>query len=212
MRSLRQIVEAHAPVLVLDAASTRIHAGWLTRAGMPRWQASTAEAGIGVFTAVQALEIDVNEAGAFVFCEGPGSILGIRTVAMAIRAWCVLKARPVFTYTSIALLAEGIGDPSLGVIVDARRDTWHHFQLGHGLRRLPVAELPMTPLVMPEQFRHWAPLPTQAKMVQYDLPDLLQRTHDALLFKPTDAPDAFLVEAPEYVTWTPQIHRAPAPR
>src|SRR4051812_3148417 len=176
MRSLRQILEAHAPVLVLDAASTRIHAGWLSSATKARWETSSAEAGIGLFGAVQALEIDVNEARAFVFCEGPGSILGIRTAAMAIRTWCVLKPRPVFAYASVRLLAEAINDPGVGVIVDARRDSWHHFQLGGGLRRLPAATLPLSPLVMPEGFRHWAPVPSHAKVVPYTLPDLLART------------------------------------
>ena len=32
---------------------------------------------------------------------------------------------------------------------------------------------------------------------------------DLDLFRPTDAPDAFLHEEPSYATWTPQIHRAP---
>ncbi len=212
MRTLRQIVATEAPVLVLDAASTRIHAGWLAERTAPRWQVSSAEAGIGVFAAIQALGVDVNEAGAFVFCEGPGSILGVRTVAMAIRAWCVLKPRPVFAYSSIGLVAEASGDPDLGVIVDARRDSWHHFQIGRGLRRVRAAELPPSPLAMPEHFRHWAAVPNHAKIVPYNLPDLLARSSDLPLLKSNDAPDAFLAEEPDYVTWTPQIHRAPAPR
>lgn len=212
MTSLRRIVDAHEPVLILDAASTRIHAGWLADATTPRWQTSHLEAGIGLFAAIQALGVDVNEAGAFIFCEGPGSILGVRTVAMAIRAWCVLKPRPVFIYASIGLLAEAIADPALGVIVDARRDSWHHFQLGRGLRRVPASELPSSPLAMPEGFRHWAPVPGHAKIVPYDLPDLLLRTRDVPLFRPTDSPDAFLAEEPAYVTWTPKIHQAPDPR
>src|SRR3954468_553528 len=105
MRSLGQILETHAPVLVLDAASTPIQAGWLERSVGSRWQTSSLEAGIGGFTAVETLKVDVNQAGAFVFCEGPGSILGIRTVAMAIRTWCLLRPRPGFAYASIALVA-----------------------------------------------------------------------------------------------------------
>jgi len=154
----------------------------------------------------------VRAAGAWVFCDGPGSILGIRTVAMALRTWRVLAPRPVFAYGSLAVVAHALGKCDVTVIADARRDRWHAFDLNSGvLRRAPTAELAGA-LVMPENFRHWSPLPAGVTRVPYSLAELLPRVAGVDLFRATDAPDAFLHEEPSYAAWTPQIHRAPAPR
>jgi tRNA threonylcarbamoyladenosine biosynthesis protein TsaB len=208
MPSLRQLASAHAPLLILDAASSRVQVGVWRRDGTSAWQARDEEAGIGVFQGVEALGIRLAEIGAFVFSDGPGSILGVRTVAMALRTWTLLNPRPAFCYASLALVAHALNRPNLGIIADARRESWHHFQLGRGLRRLPAAEL-TGELAMPENFRHWSPLPDNVTRVPYAVADLLAQAADADILAPTDAPDAFLHEEPSYVTWTPQIHRAP---
>jgi len=211
MASLPDVLAAHSPLLLLDAASSLIQVGWLAAGEPPRWQTSPAESGIGLFEAIEALAVDVNQAEAFVFCEGPGSILGIRTAAMAIRTWNVLRPRPVFAYSSIAVVAQALGRPELGVIVDARRDSWHLYQLGTGLRRVPTDALPPD-LAMPDPFRHWTTLPPHASRVSYSLAELLPRVAALDLLRPTEAPDAFLHEDPAYVTWTAKIHRAPPAR
>ncbi len=209
MPGLRELLAAHAPLLILDGASARVQVGALWHDGRSEWRTSDEEAGVGLFQELERLPLAPGEAGAFVFCEGPGSVLGIRTTAMAIRTWNVLKARPVFAYSSLALVAHALGNPDLAVIADARRDAWHHYQIGTGLRRLAAPAL-TGELVMPEHFRHWSPLPARVGRVPYSLADLLARLAEADLFRATDAPDAFLHEEPNYVTWTPKIHRAPA--
>src|SRR5689334_6109232 len=100
MPSLRQLAAGHAPLLFLDAASSRVQVGVWNRDGAGAWQTSEEEAGTGVFRCVGQLGCNVAEAGAFVFSDGPGSILGVRTVAMALRTWTLLKPRPVFAYSS----------------------------------------------------------------------------------------------------------------
>ncbi|WP_148218118.1 peptidase M22 [Opitutus terrae] len=207
MPSLNQLLAAHAPLLVLDAASTRIQVGWLAP-GSAHWAASFAEAGIGLFECLDQLQTRPEAAGAFVFCDGPGSILGVRTVAMMLRAWLVLRSRPVFAYHSLLLLAHARRDPALTVIADARRDSWHCAAIGAPLRRVPTAELPVR-LAMPEGFRTWSTAPADLERIPYSLAELLPATHDADIFRAIDEPDAFLHEEPSYATWSPQIHRAP---
>jgi tRNA threonylcarbamoyladenosine biosynthesis protein TsaB len=209
MPSLLELRASHAPLLLLDAASTRIQAGLLAaEVADDRWAEAETEAGIGLFTALGSLDINLEKIRAFVFCEGPGSILGIRTTAMAIRTWNVLQARPVFGYCSLALLAHALDRPGLQVIADARRDSWHRFTLDRGLHRVSTADL-SGPLVMPGEFRHWSALPPQTGSTPYGVTKLLAAAGTAGLFTPTDAPDAFLHEEPSYKVWTPQIHRAP---
>jgi len=214
MASLRELLAAHDSLLLVDAASAIIQVGWLehqpnTRAGFSaRWESRAEEAGIGLFHALESLKAKPSDAGALVFCDGPGSILGIRTTAVALRSWQVLHPRPAFAFHSLDLVAHALGRDDIIVIADARRDSWHAVSLDRKLRRVPTAEL-TGDLVMPENFRHWSQLPPGVRLTSYALNELLPRTLDADLFRATTAPDAFLHEEPSYVTWTPQIHRAP---
>jgi tRNA threonylcarbamoyladenosine biosynthesis protein TsaB len=206
MPSFRQI-SAHFPALAIDAASSAIQVGVFRPDGTQAWKTSSDEAGVAVFQGVHALGVDLQDIAAFVYCDGPGSVLGIRTVAMALRTWRVLRPRPIFAYCSLAVVAHALGREDVSVIVDARRDTWHCFRLGAGLRRVPVTALGGE-LVMPQNFRHWSTLPPNVETVTYSLAELLPKVWEADLLQETDAPDAFLHEEPNYVTWTPQIHRA----
>jgi tRNA threonylcarbamoyladenosine biosynthesis protein TsaB len=208
MSSLRQILDDHGPILLLDACSARVQTGWLKSGGEMRWATSEEEAGVGIFKCIEGLGIRPNHAGAFVYCDGPGSLLGIRTAAMAIRAWHVLNAQPTFSYHSLEVVAHALGRPALNVIADARRDMWHCISLGSPLRRVPTAEL-AGELAMPVGFRNWTALPPSVARVPYSLAELFPRIMDVDLMRATDAPDAFLYEEPRYATWTPHIHRAP---
>ena len=208
MPALRSLLATHAPLLWIDAASSRVQAGWLEGESAMSWEASEDEAGVAIFQAIEKLGCNVATARGFVFCDGPGSILGIRTVAMALGTWNVLEARPVFAYSSLALVAHAIGRPELSIIADARRDAWHHYQIGVGLRRVPATDL-RGALAMPEGFRNWSTLPMQTKSVPYSVGNLIPQAMDTDLFLETVAPDAFLHEEPNYVTWTPRIHQPP---
>jgi tRNA threonylcarbamoyladenosine biosynthesis protein TsaB len=209
MPSLRQLRATAAPLLLLDAASTTIQVGILgLDPAADRWQHATEEAGIGVFRCIESLGIDLATVRGFAFCDGPGSILGIRTVAMALRTWNVLQSRPIYRYYSLELVAQALAQPDAQIIADARRDTWHRFVLGGRLERVPATDLSGR-LLMPDGFRHWTPLPPDVSRTSYTLAGLLTAASDADLFSLTEAPDAYLHEEPSYRTWTPQIHRAP---
>jgi tRNA threonylcarbamoyladenosine biosynthesis protein TsaB len=210
MPSLSQILREYSPLLLLDAASERIQAGLLGAAAAPRWTSRSGEAGVGVFECLDDLGVDVASVRAFAFCEGPGSILGIRTSAVAIRMWTVLEARPVFGYFGLAVVAEALGRPGVSVIADARRGMWHRLSRGGALERVPAASLPGE-LVMPEGFRHWDPLPPGTASTPYGLAALLALPPVAAadLFREAPAPDAFQHQERAYAKWTPQIHRAP---
>ena len=75
MSSFRQI-SAQFPTLVLDAASSEIQIGLLQASGTQTWQNSSDEAGVAVFQGVQKLGVDPRQIASFVYCDGPGSVLG----------------------------------------------------------------------------------------------------------------------------------------
>jgi tRNA threonylcarbamoyladenosine biosynthesis protein TsaB len=208
MPTLRTLLTEHAPVLVLDAASAVIHVGWLNSISDMQWSSSTEESGIGIFRCLEDLKRPVSEARSFVYCDGPGSILGIRTVAMAIRAWTSAQPRAVFAFHSLELVARFQGNPALTVIADGRRDLWHCASKNTGLKRVPTSDLGGE-LALPDGFRTWSALPPNLSVVPYDLPTMFSQSLDFAGFTATESPDAFLHEEPAYATWTPRVHRAP---
>jgi tRNA threonylcarbamoyladenosine biosynthesis protein TsaB len=216
MFSLRQILAVHAPLLLLDAASTRVQVALFDAHGLARWAAADGEAGVALFRGVESLGVDLASVRGFAFCEGPGSILGVRTAAMALRVWNALALRPVFAFRSLELVAHDLARrrpaESFSVIADARRGAWHCVDVRAGvagpLRRVNAAEL-AGGVFMPENFRTWAARPDGTTTTSYDLAALLTRLAEAELFRATGEPDAFLHEDPSYQTWTPRIHSAP---
>lgn len=209
---------------MLDAVSTRVQVGLLRHGAAPVWRETPGEAGEAIF----ALAAEVLDAAgwtparvpAFGFGAGPGSLLGVRTVAMVLRTWQALAPRPVHAYRSLDLLAHALVRGSeagpFEVVADARRETWHAVAVdaagGVGpLRRVSHAELAAGTgrLFIPAEFRRWAAPPRPATEVAYDVTALLDRTADLPLFAPAAEPEAFAHEAPDYRRWTPQVHRAP---
>ncbi|HXA15320.1 MAG TPA: peptidase M22 [Opitutaceae bacterium] len=215
MPSLRELITTHAPLLLLDAASTRVQVALFGSNGVARWAVADDEAGVALFRGVESLGVDLAQVRAFAFCEGPGSILGIRTAAMALRTWNMLTPRPVFAFRSLEIVAHDLARreslENFSIIADARRGAWHCVEVHAGatgpLRRVNATELAGA-LFMPENFRTWAALPAETRTTGYDLATLLPRVAEAELFRATEAPDAFLHEDPSYQTWTPRIHSA----
>ncbi len=215
MSSLRQLLARHPTLLLIDSASARVQVGLFVKGEStpPRWRTSDTEAGTGVFECVEYLlkenELRISDVDAFVFCEGPGSVLGIRTAAVALRAWRIITPKAAtYAYQSLDLVARSLGRSEANVIADARRNTWHLARIGAPLQRVPTEEL-AGDLVMPEHFRHWTPLPSGVKTTSYNLALMLPALVEADLFHAVTEPDAFMHEDPTYVTWTPQIHQAP---
>lgn len=224
MASLAQLLASHGRILVLDAASTRVQVGLLQPSG-GCWHAADTEAGQALFAGTAAVlreaGVSLDDAGAFVFCEGPGSMLGTRTVAMALRSWLVLRDRPVFAYQSLALAAAGEYERArraFSVIADARRDAWHCQRIAADgtravLQRLPVAELPSGELLTPAHFRAWSPAPAGTGACGYAVERLWAAAATRELLRAVPAPDALHHEAPDYKRWSARVHSAEtAPR
>jgi tRNA threonylcarbamoyladenosine biosynthesis protein TsaB len=221
MAALAQIIAHHGCILVLDAASTTVQVGLLRAGFPPLWQSSGEESGQSLFTCadacLRAAGLTVREVHAFVFCEGPGSMLGVRTTAMAIRTWQSEIPRPAYRYQSLALAGHFAWSLQPGrafaVIADARRETWHCQTVATdgrmpALQRLPLAALPKTDLVTPENFRSWSVPPPSAALCGYDLRKIFPSASASDYFLPTDAPDAFQHEAPDYKKWSARTHSA----
>jgi len=222
MPSLPQLLSNHGRLLVLDAASTCTQVGILSATAPALWSQAPEEAGTAIFMGTESLlhraNCSLSDIRAFVFCAGPGSMLGTRTIAMALRTWQVIAPQPIYTYQSLAIAAryswvQGPGR-SFSVIADARRDTWHYQPISATgdlppLQRLPASALPLGEWLTPENFRAWALPPHPATTCSYDLAKIFPALGDGDYFTATAAPDAFQHEAPAYKKWSAQIHQMP---
>lgn len=159
----------------------------------------------------------------YAYAEGPGSVLGLRTAAMALRTWSHtpgLPAHPVFAVNSLALAAAlaSLARPELAaapftVFAASRRDRWNAYSPGDAAwaecdataltaRAAPFLKLPS---------RDFATTPVAH--TEFDPLDALAR-HPAVLLtpgllRPTTSPDAANLTN-TYVTWAGDRHRAPA--
>ncbi len=216
MRSLQELRHLHPASLLLDAASTRIQAGWLKAGTADRWTEVREDAGQGIFSCIARLGCDLEHIDAFVFCEGPGSILGIRTVAMALRTWQAIRPRPAYSYRSLELIAHALSRHrrKTRVIADARREAWHVVDIDSNGSVQPLTRVPHGAFsgdaVTAGDFRSWAALPPHTEAIPYTLPRLFAEVENVPLLSASLAPDAFMHEPPQYVTWSPKIHRAPS--
>lgn len=214
------------PILVIDTASTDTHVGVGSTAGSWSWIASSEESGTALFrgvdTCLKNRKLALGSIRTVIFCEGPGSMLGIRTAAMAIRTWTTIGAladAPVLAYSSLALAAEGIASEadfeSSAVATDARRKSWYCLNTNQSpespkeIRRIPVDESGTIASVvfLPRGFPVWNPRPIDWRDCAYE-PKWLESpdVRDAVLH-PVDRPDAFVIDPPVYQRWTPTIRR-----
>lgn len=227
--SLRQLLARHSTFLVLDASSSLIEASL--------WRGPYAGSAIGVesiegeastalpravASLLDASGLRIHDLDAIAFCDGPGSILGIRLAAASLRTWrAVRPGLALYAFHGLPLLA--VAHPELTVVADARRDRWHVVRPGepHDLLRLSSDELVETlaahgtsrALATPASFRRWSapPAGTELRPLPFSATALLAAAPDEPFFHETDQPEAFLGEAPSYVAWVPRIHQAPTP-
>lgn len=178
----------------------------------------------GIFSASEQLCPQFSPNG-FLFCEGPGSILGIRIAAAAIRGRNALgNAVPVLAFQSLRLIAALITrafpqEKHFAVLAESRMNAWNILEVENGIPadkflELKTPELEALPpqkiFLLPQRRPFPPPVPTvsvnPAEMLKADpaifaeLPELL---HDC-----GNTPDAVNTSAVSgYAKWTPERHR-----
>jgi tRNA threonylcarbamoyladenosine biosynthesis protein TsaB len=132
--------------LILDASHPRLQVVLLPRHGDPIVAVSGTPAVEGLIAAagrvVHAAGITFSDVNGYVYCSGPGSILGIRLTVMAIRSWQILLAGdspPVWHYDALSLagwgldhLGEARKDQPYRVVSEWRKDQWNGMRFLNG--------------------------------------------------------------------------------
>ncbi|MGE9293276.1 MAG: hypothetical protein ACQKBW_06665 [Puniceicoccales bacterium] len=208
--------------LFLDASSVQVQAGlWCDS----RWlsiKSQESPALESIFSLVKdcldEANLKLEQVGGFIHCEGPGSVLGIRLAAMAIRSWQALPAwadAESLACRSLSLAAALISateqpEEPFHIIAEARQTRWNLLTCPDG----EIAEVEpevidalAAPIYHLRQRKSWHTPPERAVPVLNDLsahPELLASPG---LLSPVEAPGLFLVNEATYRTWTPERHR-----
>jgi tRNA threonylcarbamoyladenosine biosynthesis protein TsaB len=138
------------PCLVIDGSAREgVRVGVLSDG---RWVAESVVAA-GALEATTDLTAEVlkkahlkfSDIKSYAVCIGPGSMLGIRVSAMAVRTWATLYQRPIYVWESLKLLAEhalaqGVKVP-FAVINESRLKRWNFVAVKSADSFEPTVEL-----------------------------------------------------------------------
>ena len=210
--------------LVVDGSGVSVFAGLLGSDGKWLAQVQQNDAPLeGLFPAVEAVLHEAHyrilDLCSFIYCEGPGSVLGLRLCAMGIQTWGHFNGSSAryFAYNSLELMAALIVLDFARIehallISDWKKNVWNSIsitdgQLGPvtGMDDQTVNNWKKGPLFYLPQRKSWQSVPdsvTTLKYSPYRLPEALQ------LLKKTRKIELYKSNTNVFQKWIPNRHRA----
>ena len=212
-------------LLFLDASSLQVQVGilrgfeWLAFCECEREALDSLFSGIK--GCLNSAKLRLEDLRGFVFCEGPGSVLGIRLAAMAINGWRSLPSHckaPVFAYYSLEaaahlLLQRGV-QPPFSLISDYRRDLWNLITVFcdggvSALSRVRAEEVRMLDqsLFYLNQRKQNNPPPSSIRNCNYTFAAAPRIFEESGLLRRVDGALPYSPEKPSYAKWNAQRHQ-----
>jgi len=213
------------PLLVTDCSSPGARVGILTETGWLAYQIKSGETGAVLFQAVKEVlsetGLSLSQMAGYAYCEGPGSTLGIRINAMALRTWISLEDQPplLFSFKSLEAAACLIRETearqeAIAVFSDYRKESWNACSLdqqGH-FSSIEIVDLKSLDSWQQEQYFvqqriHSPGRPPKSKLIHYDLQPLGTSSRFIQLLQLKDKPTVFQTSSTTFKKWVPQRHR-----
>ncbi len=166
----------------------------------------------------------LSDIAAIAYCEGPGSMLGSRATAMAIRTWAsvgIEGAKHLFRFTSLELgkellAARDEADSECLIATDARRNAWNTLpypgKAGERIRILEnsALEKERRAIVTFEHFAQWTKTSATLRTVPYEPEAVFANERFFEFLNPTETATPLNLRANEYQKWIPKIHSKPS--
>jgi tRNA threonylcarbamoyladenosine biosynthesis protein TsaB len=224
--------------LVIDGSSNSVFAGLLqssscndsTNSKQPEthWLAKVQRPGApleelfpAIEIALKAAKVQLSDITNYLYCEGPGSVLGLRLCAMAIETWSRLypKSARLFKYNSLQLSAVTLLHTNSEltdalIVADWKKGAWNAIHIKG--RQIGEAEVIddaglhawRGALYHMPQRKGWQSPPPAATTLKYD-PSIMSevRQHPALLHA-TSSVELYSSGINTFQKWTPTRHRA----
>ena len=217
----------HYPLLAIDTASDRKWVAVKRSADHLESGQCNDDASAALFRLVEtALERSNTALAAIrsiVYCEGPGSMLGIRAAVMAIRAWegiglpgaANLFAFDALTMSRAILNTQGAIEAETLIVTDARRGAWNVLRGGDPANAIRIVEnddMERSPhrKLSPDSFPSWTATSAAMESFPYDLDAVFRDERFRAAIRPTPCAVPLALRDSAYRKWTPRIHAAPA--
>ncbi len=215
------MVKTDKPHLLVDAMGPYIHAGVLLEGRWLSFRQGECEALECLFditsNVLEQASLKFDDLAGFIYCRGPGSLLGLRIAAMAINGWRTFWPKPLYIYTSITLLGDMLGysgnQPPYHIISPFRQGKFHHYKIVENgekeLGLLPENEadvLSGTVYFMPRTLAKNTP--SYATEMILDLAWFpLALTINPECLQSAEIAEPYVPEEAEFALWNAQRHR-----
>lgn len=210
--------------LVIDCAGSNIFVGVLDHKNQWKSQISCEGTALeNLFPSVKAAlkdaSINLSNLSGFVYCEGPGSVLGLRLCAMAIETWRRLypNSSELYKYNSLQLssliLLEDNADLKEALIVsDWKKGAWNSIQIrATSTEKVKVIDDDALTswngkLYHLPQRKGWQSPPLKAKTLLYSPERISELGLHTAVFKATDQVEIYNNAVNTFQKWTPSRH------
>ena len=208
--------------LVLDASHPNVSIGLLQNGRWAALETDKAPALNALFAlteqCLKSADTSLEQVSTYIYCRGPGSMLGLRLAAMAIQTWRHLYPNShLLSYTSLDLarleLILKAPEQAFQLIADWKKTAWHWMESSSdNVGFVEVSELSVEsnePLYYLSQRKGWQSPPERAIPLEYSIQSMPELIHEQADFlKPVDKPEAFQHSEPVFQKWTPKRHGA----
>ncbi len=210
-------------MLILDTASRRPCVALIEKTKPVSTHHSDDEASLSLFPLIKSLleerSLKLSDLRAIAFCEGPGSMLGIRTAIMGIRTWIGTEQLidcNLFSFNSLQIgkLIISSGKPdraSFLVVTDARRQSWNCLQAGSDSNASEIEvienetlEKSDLPIYSFDEFPSWTRSAANIVRLPYRPESIFRSPGFPDLLKPNPNSEPLNTRAIEFAKWIPQ--------
>ncbi|MGB0418900.1 MAG: hypothetical protein ACPGF8_04855 [Opitutales bacterium] len=217
----------HFPALVMDGSCPHFFTGILNQAAT--WSAQRSAIGApleylhsSVADVLAESAIQLADIRSFIYCSGPGSILGLRLCAMAIKTWQFTAPNPVklWAYDPLQLAAyqyleSQTIEENCWIICAWKQDYWHQVRVHNGCiqstRVIRQAELKHYngPLYYMQQRKKWEQAPGSTRL-EFQPENLHQVLANSQWLRAVSEAKLSELGQSQFEKWNAQAHHAPA--
>jgi len=224
----RNMLTTNKASLVVDGSGSAVFAGLLDTEN--RWLAKVSRVGTPLEELFPVIKLALTESGlsltdigSYIYCEGPGSVLGLRLCAMAIETWIRIypESAQYYKYNSLQLSAYALlhAKPDLKdalIVADWKKGAWNALYIrGRHVGETEVIDDASLDdwkdlIYHLPQRKGWQSPPEKVQTLRYD-PSILDTINDASgLIRMTDRIELYNSGINTFQKWTPNRHRAQA--
>lgn len=213
-------------MLVVDSSSRRVCVGLFDEKGVLSYRTSEEDASLSLFPLIKTLLEEfgwqLSQIHSIAFCQGPGSMLGIRTAIMGIRTWRgarLIEDKPIYSFTSLQIGAELVRgspdskDPFL-VITDARRNSWNALRV-NGPSTEPIQiienqaiEAETAPLFSFNEFPTWTRSQAKVNLLPYRPENIFSSSRFSRLLVENAEANPMDMRSMKFAKWIPVARTA----